>query len=194
MTRSDDRESTTAGERVGGSGGRAPVSAVDCPSNAMGPAAPALRADRVVSADELEAIHDASLQVLDEIGMDFLDEESAFFSRRPGPGRARPERVRFDRDMVPERIITAPSSFTLHARNPAHHLEIGGDSMAFGSVASAAQRGRPRPRPPRRQPRRLPGPLSAVPDAQQRPFLRWLPGRADRPPRVDPPPRRHSTC
>jgi trimethylamine--corrinoid protein Co-methyltransferase len=39
--------------------------------------------------------------------------------------------------MVTERIKTAPASFTLHARNPEHHLEIGGDWMAFGSVASA---------------------------------------------------------
>jgi trimethylamine--corrinoid protein Co-methyltransferase len=39
--------------------------------------------------------------------------------------------------MVVERIKTAPSSFTLHATNPEHDLEIGGDWMAFGSVASA---------------------------------------------------------
>ena len=92
----------------------------------------------VVSADELESIHDASLQVLEEIGMDFLDEEArdllAAAGARVEPGT---ERVRFDRAMVEERIKTAPSSFTLHARNPEHDLEIGGDWMAFGSVASA---------------------------------------------------------
>ena len=30
----------------------------------------------VVSADELESIHDASMRILEEIGMDFLDPES----------------------------------------------------------------------------------------------------------------------
>ena len=49
--------------------------------------------------------------------------------------------------MVEERIRTAPASFTLHAPDPAHDLEIGGDWIAFGSVASApnvydADRGR----------------------------------------------------
>ncbi len=91
----------------------------------------------VVSADELESIHEASLQVLEEIGMDFLDAEARDLLIGAGatvePGS---ERVRFDRAMVTERIRTAPSSFTLHARNPAHHLQIGGDWIAFGAVAS----------------------------------------------------------
>jgi len=96
------------------------------------------RPTEVVSADELESIHDASLRVLEEIGMDFLDEGArdvlAAAGARVEPGT---QRVRFDRDMVLERIKTAPSSFTLHATNPEHHLEIGGNWMAFGSVASA---------------------------------------------------------
>ncbi len=90
-----------------------------------------------VSADELESIHDASMQILEEIGMDFLDEEArgllAAAGARVEPGT---ERVRFDRGMVIQTIRTAPSTFTLHARNPEHHLQIGGDFMAFGCVSS----------------------------------------------------------
>ena len=96
------------------------------------------RPTEVVSADELESIHEASLGVLEEIGMDFLDPEARDVLAAAGahvePGT---QRVRFDRAMVTERIRTAPSEFTLHARNPAHDLRIGGDWMAFGSVASA---------------------------------------------------------
>jgi trimethylamine--corrinoid protein Co-methyltransferase len=92
----------------------------------------------VMSADELESIHEASLDVLEEIGMDFLDPEArdvlAAAGAKVEPGT---QRVRFDRGMVLERIKTAPSQFTLHAPNPAHDLQIGGDWMAFGSVASA---------------------------------------------------------
>ncbi len=91
----------------------------------------------VLSADELESIHRASLQVLAEIGMDFLDPDARELLRAAGaqvePGVAR---VRFDPDLVMERIRTAPSSFTLHAWNPAHHLELGGDWTAFGTVGS----------------------------------------------------------
>ncbi len=46
------------------------------------------------------------------------------------------QRVRFDPDMVTELIRTAPSTFTLHARNPAHDIELGGDWIAFGTVGS----------------------------------------------------------
>jgi trimethylamine---corrinoid protein Co-methyltransferase len=102
----------------------------------------------VVSADELESIHLASLRVLEELGMDFLEPESRELLRAAGASvQPDSQRVRFDRAMVEERIRTAPSSFTLHAPNPAHDLEIGGNWTAFGSVASApnvydADRGR----------------------------------------------------
>jgi len=92
----------------------------------------------VVSDDELEAIHDASMQVLEEIGMDFLDEEARALLGKAGatiePGS---ERVRFDREMIAEAIATVPPTFTFHSRNPLHDLVIGGNFMAFGSVASA---------------------------------------------------------
>ncbi len=91
-----------------------------------------------VSADELESIHLASLQILSEIGMDFLDAEARDLLVAAGAQvESGTERVRFEPGMVAELIRTAPASFTLHARNPAHHLRIGGDHMAFGAVSSA---------------------------------------------------------
>ena len=91
----------------------------------------------VLSEDELEAIHLASLRVLSEIGMDFLDPDARELLRAAGatvePGSAR---VRFDPAMVLERIATAPSTFTLHARNPERALRMGGDWIAFGTVGS----------------------------------------------------------
>ena len=92
----------------------------------------------VVSEDELELIHRASLRVLAEIGMDFLDAEAREILKTAGATVEQgSERVRFDPDMVVETIRTAPATFTLHARNPEHHLRIGGDWMAFASVGSA---------------------------------------------------------
>src|SRR4051794_39993943 len=92
----------------------------------------------VVSDDELEAIHDASMQILEEIGMDFLDEEARDLLAKAGATvEAGSERVRFDRAMIAEAIATVPATFTFHSRNPLHDLVIGGDFMAFGSVASA---------------------------------------------------------
>src|SRR3954451_23604754 len=95
------------------------------------------RPTEAISADEVESIHLGSLRVLSEIGMDFLDPDAREVLRRAGatvePGS---QRVRFDPDMVTELIGTAPSTFTLHARNPAHDIELGGDWIAFGTVGS----------------------------------------------------------
>lgn len=103
---------------------------------------------QAVSADELEAIHLASLAVLEEIGMDFLDEEARSILRHAG-GDVEPgsQRVRLDRGLVMQAVATAPAEFILHARNPAHHVRFGGNWVAFAQMASApncsdAERGR----------------------------------------------------
>src|SRR4029079_264410 len=64
----------------------------------------------VLSADEVESIHRASLRVLAEIGMDFLDEGARNLLKDAGADvRPDSQRVRFDPAMVEERIRTAPS-------------------------------------------------------------------------------------
>ncbi|HXW20293.1 MAG TPA: trimethylamine methyltransferase family protein [Roseiarcus sp.] len=92
----------------------------------------------LLSADELEAIHRASLAVLKEIGMDFLHPEAKAILKAAGADvDASSDRVRFDPALVESQIGKAPRQFTLHARNPARNLVIGGAFAAFASVASA---------------------------------------------------------
>jgi trimethylamine--corrinoid protein Co-methyltransferase len=92
---------------------------------------------RAISDDELEAIHRASLRVLAETGMDFLDPDAREHLRRAGADvRDGVERVRFDPAMVESVIQTVPGEFTLHARNPEKDLRIGGTWTAFGTVGS----------------------------------------------------------
>jgi trimethylamine--corrinoid protein Co-methyltransferase len=102
----------------------------------------------LVSADELEAIHRASLTILEEIGMDFLNAEARARARAAGAEvREGSPRVRFDRGLIEMLIAHAPAEFTLHARNPAHDVRFGADWIAFAQMASApncsdADRGR----------------------------------------------------
>ncbi len=102
----------------------------------------------IVSADELEAIHNTSLTVLEEIGMDFLNAEARDRLRAAGAAvSGAGPRVRFDRGLIEQSIATAPATFTLHARNPAHHVCFGDDWIALPQMASApnctdADRGR----------------------------------------------------
>ena len=92
----------------------------------------------VVSADELESIHDASLTILERIGMDFWDGESRSLLREAGADVDEAgQHVRFPREMIVERIATAPAEFTLHSWNPEQNLHIGGNWMANGTVGSA---------------------------------------------------------
>ena len=91
----------------------------------------------IISRDEVEAIHQASLTILEEIGMDFLEPEARRLLKVAGADvREGSERVRLGRDFIASAIASAPSAFTLHARNPAHTLAFGGDAVIFAQVAS----------------------------------------------------------
>lgn len=93
---------------------------------------------RLISDDELESIHLASLRVLKEIGVDVLHEGARTIMKEHGADvREGSERVRFDADMILGLVAHAPSEFTLHARNPAHNVRIGGDNVVMVQVASA---------------------------------------------------------
>ncbi len=92
----------------------------------------------VLSADQIEAIHDASMTVLEEIGMDFLHPQAlAILDRAGAQVESGTQRVRFDRGLVEEAVAKAPSQFTLHARNPEHNVVIGGNHIVFATVGSA---------------------------------------------------------
>ncbi|MEM7326480.1 MAG: trimethylamine methyltransferase family protein [Actinomycetota bacterium] len=90
---------------------------------------------RAVSDDELESIHQASLKVLAETGIDVLNDEAKELLGAEGAA-VTDDRVRFDPDMVAEYVAAAPDEFTLHARNPANDVVIGNDNVVFTAVAS----------------------------------------------------------
>jgi trimethylamine--corrinoid protein Co-methyltransferase len=91
----------------------------------------------LITEEQLESIHEASLEILSEIGIDFLHQEARLMLAEAG-ARVDPdsERVRFDPDFIEEKIATAPAEFTLHAPNPERNLQIGGDAVAFTAVSS----------------------------------------------------------
>ena len=90
---------------------------------------------QVISHDELEAIHEASLTVLEEIGIDFLLPEARDRLKAAGAS-VQGERVRMERGFVERYLAMTPSRFTLHARDPNKTVEIGGDEVVVCQVAS----------------------------------------------------------
>ena len=80
----------------------------------------------IISADELEAIHLASLSILEEVGISVQSERARNLLARHGaevePGS---QIVRFDRDFVLGAIADAPSLIEMKARNPARDIRMG---------------------------------------------------------------------
>lgn len=93
---------------------------------------------KLISDDELESIHLASLRVLKEIGVDVLHDEARNIMKAHGADvREGSQRVRFDSDVIMGLIAHCPPEFTLHARNPAHNVRFGGNNLVISQMASA---------------------------------------------------------
>mgnify|MGYP002629451886 CR=1 FL=1 len=91
----------------------------------------------IISDDEVQSLHDKSLDVLEELGVNFLLEEARDILKAAGADvRPGDPLVRFDRGLIEASIKTVPAQFTGHARNPAHNLEYGGNYTAFCMVGS----------------------------------------------------------
>ncbi|MFO1034308.1 MAG: trimethylamine methyltransferase family protein [Hyphomicrobiales bacterium] len=89
----------------------------------------------LISADELESIHRASLRVLAETGMDFMLPEARDLWKKQGC-KIEGERVRFDPALIEELISHIPAQFDVVARNPANTMRVGGPNIVFGTVGS----------------------------------------------------------
>ena len=90
----------------------------------------------VVSRDEVEAIHQATLDVLETIGINFLLKEARDILCEAGATVKNETRVYFDRNLLEVLIAKAPGSFLMHARNPMHNIEYGKNNINFALVAS----------------------------------------------------------
>jgi trimethylamine--corrinoid protein Co-methyltransferase len=92
----------------------------------------------LISDDQVEHIHQASLKLLSETGLDVLHEGARAVMKKAGADvREGETRVRFDPDLIVEAIATVPSEFTLHARNTRHNVTMGGNNIVFNMMASA---------------------------------------------------------
>ena len=87
----------------------------------------------LISQDQLEAIHDASMEILEDIGLEIVNDEACAIFRSAGAS-VDGHHIKIGRDIIAEALNTVPAQFTFHARNPAHNLIVGGDHVIFGPV------------------------------------------------------------
>ena len=90
----------------------------------------------VLSADQLEAIHETSLRILEEIGIEFMGRKAQDAFARAGAEVDRNSGVvRMDRGLVQQCLATVPESVTLTPRNPQRRLTLGGNRICTTLVA-----------------------------------------------------------
>lgn len=84
----------------------------------------------ILTQNQIEIIHESSLRILEQIGVDF-HYQPALTVLKKGGAKIEGERVFFPERMVEEQIRKAPSQFTLYARNPEKNVVIGDKHMVF---------------------------------------------------------------
>lgn len=83
--------------------------------------------------EQIEKLHQASLHILENVGLDFLDAEALDIWQQAGAKVDHAGRhVWIDRGLVSEALASAPRSFTWRARNPAHAVTVGDNFITFG--------------------------------------------------------------
>ena len=116
------------GKRAGGREGRRVLRAKAVPSF------PALVRDipayEIVPGEAIELIHDESCKILEEVGCDFRDDQAPAQWKRAG-AMVDGYRVRIGRDLLMALISSIPSEYTMHARNPARTVKVGGKNTIF---------------------------------------------------------------
>ena len=88
------------------------------------------------SDDQVAAIHEAALTMLETQGMQVLCRgRAASYAAGGATVDESTQMVRIDRGLVAAALATAPRKFTLHALDPDRHVPIGGRHVAFAPTS-----------------------------------------------------------
>ncbi|MFK7881952.1 trimethylamine methyltransferase family protein [Roseobacter sp.] len=88
----------------------------------------------VLTEEALEIIETNAETVLEEIGVNFIENPAALKRWRDAGADVDGERVRIPRGLARQLCQTAPSSFVQHARNPERNVEVGGRNLVLAPV------------------------------------------------------------
>ncbi|MGD9917871.1 MAG: trimethylamine methyltransferase family protein [Paenirhodobacter sp.] len=88
----------------------------------------------ILNEEALEIIEANAETVLEEIGVNFVENPAALALWREAGADVQGERVRIPRGLARELCKTAPSTFTQHARNPERNVVIGGKNLVLAPV------------------------------------------------------------
>jgi trimethylamine--corrinoid protein Co-methyltransferase len=84
----------------------------------------------ILTKTQLEKVHETSLRILEQIGVDFGYSPARDVLKKGG-AKVDGQRIFFPSELVEEQLKKPPAEFTLYARNPEHNVVIGGRNMVF---------------------------------------------------------------
>lgn len=90
----------------------------------------------VMDGAQVDRIHNASMDILENVGVQFRDPIALEDWKKAG-AKVVDEMVYLDRDLVMDLIATIPSEFTYHARNPQNNVKLGGRNSVFVPMTGA---------------------------------------------------------
>ena len=88
----------------------------------------------ILSTEALEIIEVNAETILEEIGVNFVNNPSALKLWKEAGGDVQGERVHIPKGLASKLCGTAPSRFVQHARNPENNVVIGGNSLVCAPV------------------------------------------------------------
>ncbi len=88
----------------------------------------------ILNEEALEIIEQNAERVLEEVGVNFVENPAALARWREAGAHVDGERVHIPRGLARELCKSAPATFTQHARNPERNVEIGGRNLVLAPV------------------------------------------------------------
>ncbi len=88
----------------------------------------------ILNEEALQIIEWNADTVLEEIGVNFLENPAALALWRAAGADVKGERVHIPRGLARKLCATAPSTFTQHARNPERNVVVGGKNLVLAPV------------------------------------------------------------
>ncbi len=88
-----------------------------------------------LTGEQLEFIHDISLRIVEEEGIEVIGDQALDLYRRAGAEVDDNDVVRMDRGLLLEIVGRAPEKFDVTPRNPQQSIAVGGDIINFGLVS-----------------------------------------------------------
>ncbi|GAA6206878.1 trimethylamine methyltransferase family protein [Cognatishimia sp. WU-CL00825] len=135
----DDQKTARPSRRSGGRNARKMMRAAPLAAD-MRPVRPGMTGGQYKPLTEAEVvrIHEAAVQILEEIGLSLAPESGVKAMRAYGAVYSpKDERIRFPRTIIDKALKDANRQMTLFARDPKHDLTLSGTRVHYGTAGAA---------------------------------------------------------